>query len=41
MWTLSQSWYGDRLDAAYRPKTAAELQHLLDDTGIEDAFWTL
>lgn len=41
MWTLSQGWYGDRLAAAYRPKTAAELRRLLDNAGLDDAFWTL
>jgi hypothetical protein len=41
MWTLSQGWYGDRLAAAYQPRTAPELQSVLDDAGLDDAFWTL
>jgi len=41
MWTLSQQWYGDRLDSNYRPASAPETQRLLAGVGLTDNFWTL
>ncbi len=41
MWTLSQHWYGDRLDASFTPKTIDTLQRLLADVGLTTDFWRL
>jgi len=41
MWTLSQSWYGDRLDASYTPRTVDAAQQLLDAVGLTSEFWRL
>lgn len=41
MWPLSQMWYGDRLAEPFEPKTVEELQGLLTDVGLTDAFWQL
>ncbi len=41
MWTLSQRWYGDRLDETYRPTPIDELQGLLTAAGLDDDFWRL
>jgi hypothetical protein len=41
MWTLSQHWYGDRLDESFSPRSLAEAQHLLDAVGLTSDFWQL
>ena len=41
MWTLSQAWYGDRLDATFAPRSIGATQRLLDDVGLTSAFWQL
>jgi hypothetical protein len=41
MWTLSQQWYGDRLDEPFVPKTVDTLQRLLTDVGLTTAFFQL
>ena len=41
MWTLSQAWYGDRLDATFAPRSIEATQRLLDDVGLTSAFWQL
>ncbi|MDX6552842.1 MAG: hypothetical protein QOH74_1330 [Gaiellales bacterium] len=38
---LASRWYGDRLDPAWRPRTRAESQAILDATGLSGAFWEL
>lgn len=41
MWTLSQRWYGDRLDESFTPRTIDATQRLLDDVGLTSDFWQL
>jgi hypothetical protein len=41
MWSLSQSWYGDRLAESFTPRTVDATQWLLDDVGLTSAFWQL
>ncbi len=41
MWTLSQTWYGDRLDESFTPRTVEATQRLLDDVGLTSEFWQL
>jgi hypothetical protein len=38
---LARRWWWTRLDADWRPRTAAESQAILDDTGLTGAFWRL
>jgi hypothetical protein len=38
---LARRWYGDRLDPAWRPRTAAESQGILDAVGLTGDFWRL
>ena len=41
MWTLSQHWYGDRLDESFTPKKIDALQQLLTNVGLTTDFWQL
>lgn len=41
VWTLAQSWYGDRLDADFEPHSREFNQVLLDDCGLTGDFWRL
>jgi hypothetical protein len=41
MWTLSQRWYGNRLDDDFRPWTVDDLQQMLSDVGLTTDFWQL
>ncbi len=41
MWTLSQRWYGDRLDASFAPKPIDAVQQFLTDAGLTTDFWQL
>lgn len=38
---LAHAWWGDRLDAAWRPRDRAQNQAILDDLGLVDDFWRL
>jgi hypothetical protein len=38
---LARDWYGDRLDAAWRPRSAEESQRILGAHGLMGAFWRL
>ncbi len=38
---LARAWYGDRLDPDWRPRTTAESQAVLTDTGLIGPFWSL
>jgi hypothetical protein len=38
---LAQSWYGDRLDPAWRPRTLPQSQAILDSVGLTGALWRL
>lgn len=39
VWMLSQAWYGDRMDAAYRGRTAEQAQAIFARCGLTGAFW--
>lgn len=41
MWTLSQGWYGDRLDESFESRTIEAAQQLLSDVGLTTEFWQL
>ena len=41
VWTLAQSWYGDRLDADFEPHSREFNQDLLDGCGLTGDFWRL
>ena len=38
---LARDWYGDRLDPAWRPRSAGESQRILGAHGLTGAFWRL
>ncbi len=38
---LARRWYGDRLDPAWRPRTAAASQRILEAAGLTGDFWSL
>jgi hypothetical protein len=38
---LARAWYGDRLDPAWRPRTRAQLQAVLEGVGLSGRFWRL
>jgi hypothetical protein len=38
---LATRWYGDRLDPAWRPRTAQQSQAILDGVGLTGPFWRL
>jgi hypothetical protein len=38
---LARAWYGDRLDPAWQPRTAARSQALLEEAGLSGPFWRL
>ena len=38
---LAQRWWWTRLDADWRPRSAAESQRILDELGLTGPFWQL
>jgi len=38
---LARDWYGDRLDPAWRPRSAEESQRILGAHGLTGDFWRL
>ena len=38
---LARRWYGDRLDPAWRPRSAAASQAILESVGLTGPFWRL
>jgi hypothetical protein len=38
---LAATWYGDRLDPDWRPRTRDESQRLLAEVGLTGEFWEL
>jgi hypothetical protein len=38
---LAALWYGDRLQADWQPRTAAQSQAILDRVGLTGDFWRL
>jgi hypothetical protein len=41
LWQLAQAWYGNRLDANWRPRTREAAQQVLASLGLVDPFWQL
>jgi hypothetical protein len=41
MWSLSQAWYGDRLERSFSGRSLEATQRLLDDVGLTTSFWQL
>ena len=40
-WSLSQKWYGTRLDPDFRRPTAAEAGDIFASVGLTGPFWRL
>jgi hypothetical protein len=40
-WTLSQNWYGNRLDRDFRRPTTDEARAIFRESGLAGAFWAL
>jgi hypothetical protein len=38
---LARDWYADRLDPAWRPRSLAESQAILERHGLTGPFWAL
>jgi hypothetical protein len=38
---LAKTWYGNRLDPDWRPRTPEESQAILDAVGLTGDFWRL
>ena len=38
---LAHAWWGDRLASDWRPHTREQNQAILDQLGLNDAFWRL
>ena len=41
LWALARTWYGDRLDPGWRPRTREQSQSILDSVGLTGEFWRL
>jgi hypothetical protein len=39
VWTLSQAWYGDRMDPDFRGRTHEEAARIFAYLGLTAAFW--
>jgi hypothetical protein len=40
-WKLAQLWYGDRLAAQWRPKSAVQAESVFREVGLVGEFWKL
>ena len=40
-WALAQAWYSNRLEPAWRRRTATEAQAVFTELGLTDPFWRL
>ena len=40
-WALAEAWYSDRLEPAWRRRTATEAQAVFTELGLTDPFWRL
>lgn len=40
VWRLSQAWYGDRMDPAFRGRSAADAIAIFKRVGLTSPFWT-
>ncbi len=41
VWTLSQQWYGNRLDLEYTSRTAEQVVEIFKSVGLSSTFWQL
>lgn len=41
VWELSQLWYGDRMDHAFRGRTPEQVQTIFEHMGLTSDFWRL
>ena len=41
VWELSQLWYGDRMDPAFRGRTAEQVRAIFERMGMASEFWRL
>lgn len=39
VWTLSQAWYGNRLDHAFHGRSLIQAQEIFREVGFSSAFW--
>jgi hypothetical protein len=39
VWALSQVWYGTRMNADYRGRSAAQVEEVLASVGLDGPFW--
>jgi hypothetical protein len=40
-WALAQLWYGDRLNADFRGRSAEQAQDIFRRLGLQSSFWHL
>jgi hypothetical protein len=40
-WSLSQKWYGNRLDLEFRRPTPDEAKEIFESAGLTGEFWSL
>ena len=41
LWDLARRWYGDRLDPAWRRRSAEEAEQVFAGLGLNGEFWRL
>ncbi|HZG68440.1 MAG TPA: hypothetical protein VEZ12_16980, partial [Herpetosiphonaceae bacterium] len=41
LWALARAWYHNRLDPAYRGRSAEQAQAIFRQLGLRDSFWYL
>ena len=41
VWILARSWYSNRLDSGWQPRTPGEMQQLFAAAGLTGDFWHL
>jgi hypothetical protein len=39
LWTLARSWYANRLDYEWLPRTPAEMERVFAAAGLAGEFW--
>jgi Alkylmercury lyase len=39
VWALAQAWYGDRMDPAFRGRTAGQARAIFAGVGLTSTFW--
>jgi hypothetical protein len=39
VWAFAQAWYGDRMDPAFRGRTAGQARAVFARVGLTSAFW--